>query len=92
MVSQGKGFLVDVMDTGTTHKTAEAFKTMFQDYKARAERTLVCLEWTLLCCWECQKYPKDEDGVGERRWEPHKVWVLLPCSQPAGRAPPWPNW
>ena len=31
VVSDGKSYFVDAKDTGTTHKTAEACKVMFED-------------------------------------------------------------
>ena len=31
VVSDGKGYFVDAKDTGSTHKTAEACKAMFED-------------------------------------------------------------
>ena len=42
VVSQGRGFFVDAKDTASTHKTAEALKTMFEDAKVHAERTYGC--------------------------------------------------
>ena len=38
VVTDGKGYL-DAKDTGTTHKTAEACKAMFEDSKSHAETT-----------------------------------------------------
>ena len=38
----GKGYFVDAKDTGTTHKTAEACKAMFEDSKSHTETTYGC--------------------------------------------------
>ena len=42
VVSDGKGYFVDAKDTGTTHKTAEACKTIFEGSKSHAETTYGC--------------------------------------------------
>ena len=42
VVSCGKGYFVDAKDTGTSHKTAEAYKAMFEDSKSHVETTYEC--------------------------------------------------
>ena len=42
VVSDRKGYFVDAKDTGTTHKTAETCKAMFEDSKFHAETTCGC--------------------------------------------------
>ena len=43
VVSDGKSHFVDAKDTGTTHKTAEACKAMFEGSKSHAETTYGCM-------------------------------------------------
>ena len=48
VVSDGKGYFVDAKDTGTTHKTAEAGKAMFEDSKSHAETIYRCKIWSFV--------------------------------------------
>ena len=65
VVCEGICYFVDAKDTGTTHMTAEACKSMFES--SRLMLRILWVSCAVLCNRQCKEHGINEEGVRERK-------------------------